>query len=46
MGIDSRLIVVGITSTQFTNADPTDRGMLDVVGFDSTVPAVMREFAA
>ncbi len=44
MGIEAKLIVVGITATKFTIADPNDRGMLDVVGFDASVPAVMREF--
>jgi hypothetical protein len=28
----------------FTIADPDDRGMLDVVGFDITVPAVISDF--
>jgi hypothetical protein len=27
-----------------TLADPNDRGMLDVVGFDMTVPAVIADF--
>ena len=30
--------VVGMTSNGFTLADPNDRGMLDVVGFDTSVP--------
>ncbi|WP_315134854.1 TROVE domain-containing protein, partial [uncultured Actinomyces sp.] len=34
-GIDARLIVVGMTSTGFSIADPDDPGMLDVVGFDA-----------
>lgn len=45
-GIDAKLIVVGITSTGFTIADPADKGMLDVVGFDASAPRVMAEFAA
>lgn len=45
-GIDSRLIVVGMTATDFTIADPADRGMLDVVGFDTAAPQVMSDFAA
>jgi 60 kDa SS-A/Ro ribonucleoprotein len=45
MGIQSKLIVVGMEANQFTIADPSDVGMLDVVGFDSTVPAVMADFA-
>lgn len=42
---DAKLIVVGMTSTGFSIADPNDAGMLDVVGFDSSAPAVMADFA-
>jgi len=45
MGIEAKLIVVAVTATNFTIADPNDAGMLDVVGFDANVPTVMREFA-
>jgi 60 kDa SS-A/Ro ribonucleoprotein len=41
---DAKAVVVGMTSNGFTLADPNDRGMLDVVGFDSTVPAVIADF--
>lgn len=44
-GINAKLVVVGMTSTGFTIADPSDPGMLDVVGFDSAAPAVMANFA-
>jgi 60 kDa SS-A/Ro ribonucleoprotein len=44
MGIDAKLIVVGLTSTQFSIADPKDAGMLDVVGFDASAPAAMNQF--
>jgi 60 kDa SS-A/Ro ribonucleoprotein len=44
MGIDARLIVVGMTATPFSIADPSDRGMLDVVGFDASAPAFMSDF--
>lgn len=44
MGIDAKMIVVGMTSTGFTIADPNDKGMLDVVGFDTNVPALISEF--
>ena len=40
----SKLIVVGMVSNGFTIADPNDRGSLDVVGFDSSVPEVIRSF--
>ena len=43
---DAKLIVVGMESTGFTIADPTDPGMLDVVGFDSSAPLAMSNFAA
>ena len=43
-GIRARLVVVGMTSTGFSIADPKDRGMLDVVGFDSAAPAVIADF--
>ncbi len=45
-GIPAKLIVCGMTATQFTVADPKDPGMLDVVGFDSAAPTVMAGFAA
>lgn len=44
-GIDARLIVVGMTATNFTIADPTDAGMLDIAGFDSAVPNLITEFS-
>ncbi|MFN8442324.1 MAG: TROVE domain-containing protein [Caldilineaceae bacterium] len=44
LGIDAKLIVVGMTSNGFSIADPNDAGMLDVVGFDSAAPQVMADF--
>jgi 60 kDa SS-A/Ro ribonucleoprotein len=44
-GIPAKLIVVGMVSNNFTIADPNDAGMLDVVGFDSSAPQVMADFA-
>jgi len=41
---DAKAVVVGMTSNGFTLADPKDRGMLDVVGFDTSVPAVIADF--
>ena len=41
---DAKAVVVGMASNGFTLADPNDRGMLDVVGFDTTVPAVIADF--
>lgn len=45
MGINAKLIVVGMTSTNFSIADPNDAGMLDVCGFDTSVPVIISEFA-
>jgi 60 kDa SS-A/Ro ribonucleoprotein len=45
MGIPAKLIVIGMTATRFSIADPNDAGMLDVVGFDTAVPALMAQFA-
>jgi len=44
-GRAAKLIVVGMTSTGFTIADPEDAGMLDIVGFDGAAPALMAKFA-
>lgn len=45
-GIDAKLVVVGMTSTGFTIADPNDANMLDIVGFDASAPAVIASFIA
>lgn len=45
MGIDAKLIVVGMVANQFSIADPNDKRMLDVVGFDIAAPNVMSDFA-
>jgi len=44
-GIDARLVVVGMVSNGFSIADPTDQGMLDVVGFDTATPQLISDFA-
>lgn len=44
-GINAKLAVIAMTSTGFSIADPTDGGMLDMVGFDSNGPAILAEFA-
>lgn len=44
-GIDAKLVVVGMTSNGFSIADPKDEGMLDVVGFDTSVPQLVSQFA-
>lgn len=44
-GISAKLIVCGMTATQFSIADQNDTGMLDCVGFDSSTPQVISDFA-
>ena len=44
MGIPAKLIVVGMTATNFSIADPDDFGMLDVVGFATDTPAIISNF--
>lgn len=44
-GIPAKLVVVGMTSTGFSIADPNDGGCLDIVGFDSNCPALISDFA-
>lgn len=44
-GIPARLIVVAMTANRFSIADPSDAGMLDVVGFDTAAPNLMNAFA-
>lgn len=45
MGIPAKLIVTAMVSNNFSIADPDDAGMMDVVGFDSSVPEIMSNFA-
>ena len=46
MGIwNAKLIVCGLASNQFTIADPEDPGMLDMAGFDSAGPEIIRNFS-
>lgn len=45
MGIPARLVVVGMVPTPFTIADPSDAGMLDVVGFDTAAPNIISDFS-
>ncbi|XP_077878631.1 RNA-binding protein RO60 [Ictidomys tridecemlineatus] len=44
MNIPAKLIVCGMTSNGFTIADPDDRGMLDMCGFDTGALDVIRNF--
>ncbi|TDZ43733.1 hypothetical protein CCUG63695_03724 [Mycobacteroides franklinii] len=46
MGIETRLVVVAMTGTRNTIADPSDPRQLDVSGFDSAVPQLLSDFTA
>lgn len=46
MGIDARLAVLGVDATGHTIADPSDKGQMDFVGFDSAAPKVLADFSA
>jgi 60 kDa SS-A/Ro ribonucleoprotein len=41
---NAKLIVLAVTATDFSIADPSDPGMLDIAGFDAAVPTVISEF--
>ena len=45
MGIPAKQVVVGMTSVGFSIADPTDAGMMDVIGFDTATPQLISDFA-
>jgi 60 kDa SS-A/Ro ribonucleoprotein len=44
-GIPAKLVVVGMTATRLSVANPNDAGMLDVAGFDAAVPRFISDFA-
>ncbi len=44
MGRKVKQVVVGMTSTGFSIADPSDPDQLDVVGFDAALPEVVNSF--
>lgn len=43
---NARLVVVGVTATDFSIADPNDPGSMDVVGFDAAAPQIISNFIA
>ncbi|VDN25381.1 unnamed protein product [Gongylonema pulchrum] len=43
---DAKLIVMGMVCTDFSIADPSDPNMLDICGFDSSVPQLLVCIAA
>lgn len=44
MGIDAKLIVIGMVPNATRLTDPADAGSLDIVGFDASVPALIAGF--
>lgn len=44
-GIPAKCVVVGMTATNFTIADPEDAGMMDIVGFDAAMHSLIADFA-
>lgn len=45
MGINAKLIAVGMTASSYTVGDTKDPRSLNVVGFDAAAPSVMADFA-
>ena len=43
-GIPAKMVVIACLPTASTIADPTDGGMLDVVGFDTNAPEIVMNF--
>lgn len=43
-GLDAKCVVWGVSSTDFSIADPGDPGMMDVVGFDASAPVIVNAF--
>ena len=43
-GIQAKSVVAGMVSNDFSIADPTDGGMLDVIGFDTAAPQLIADF--
>lgn len=43
--IDSKLVVIGTSVTNFTIADPADPFSMDMAGFDASAPQLITEFA-
>lgn len=45
MNLDAKLVVIAFASNGFQVADPDDGGMLDIAGFNTSGPEVIRRFA-
>lgn len=44
LGIQAKMIAVGMVANHVSVADPNDAGSLNVVGFDANVPEIMADF--
>lgn len=45
-GIATKFVVLAMTATEVSIADPADRGSLDIAGMDSNVPNLISDFSA
>jgi 60 kDa SS-A/Ro ribonucleoprotein len=45
MGIDTKLVVLGVTATESSITNPDDAGSLAVVGWDTAVPKLISDFS-
>ncbi len=43
---EAKLAVLAFRANEFTIADPSDAGMMDIAGLDANVPKILSEFAA
>jgi len=43
-GIPAKMAVIATAANNFSIADPKDSGMIDVCGFDGTIPAMLGDF--
>jgi 60 kDa SS-A/Ro ribonucleoprotein len=41
---NAKLVSVAFAANDYSVADPADAGQMDVVGFDSAIPAILRDF--
>ncbi len=43
-GIDAKLVVSAFSANEFSIADPSDPGMMDIAGLDSAMPSILADF--
>lgn len=46
MGKDAKMVVISVTATMSTIAEPGNPNMLDISGFDATIPQLVANFSA